>query len=175
VVGWVLVVASIIGPATQPVAATCTFPGALHRCSSPRTGATVEWRDATDTHGHELWLRRGVRVERLLEFGRSVDLLWSQDGTALAITNHVGSDGSEVLVVRLEGPLHAVSVEEALNQALGRPLAIYRNGHRYFTALSWETARKLRFQVRAYDAAPDTEFVGQFSYELGGQVRSIAP
>lgn len=164
-----------VGWGVPSSSARCSFPGPRHECSGPRAGATVEWRDATGTRDHELWLHRGGSVERLLSFGRSVDLLWSRDGTVLAITDHVTSDGSDVWVVRLEEPLQVASVEKAFNETLGRPPAIYRNGHRYFTAVSWGSARNLRFQVRAYDTAPDAEFVGAYSYELGGRVRPVTP
>ena len=160
----------VVAPSSSP----CSFPGQRHHCSGPWAAATIEWREATASRGHELWLHRGARVDQLLEFGRSVDVLWSKDGTALAITNHLSSDGSDVRVVRLTETIHPVSIEEVFNRALGRPLEIYRHGHRYFTAVSWESASSLRFQIRAFDAYPNVEFVGEYRYELGGQVQRIS-
>ena len=155
----------------QPVA--CGFPGPRQECRAPNSGATVEWREATASHEHELWLRNHGTTERLLTFDRRVDVLWSPDGAAIAITDYVGSNRADVWVLRLQSPGQRANVEEAFNRAFGRPLEVYQNGHRYFVAQRWRSGTSLTFSISAYDAEPGREYEATFRYDLDGLVRRL--
>lgn len=157
--------------AAQPM--DCRFPGSSQECRAPNSGAAVEWREATASHGHELWLRDHGTIERLLTFNRYVDVLWSPDGAAIAITDYAGSNEADVWVFRLQSPGQRANVEEAFIRAFGRPPEVYQNGHRYFVAQRWRSATSLTFSVRAYDAEPGREYEAMFQYDLDGLVRRI--
>lgn len=150
---------------------SCRFPGA-GRCAAPGQAAVVDWREATSDRDHELWLRVAGKAPVLLaEFGRSAEVLWSPDGSALAITDRAGSSDSAVWVIHVATPSQRQDVEAAFNRAFGKPAEVYRHGHRYFQALSWTSARSLSFEVRAHDAAPEDAYRAEFTYDLEGTVR----
>src|SRR3954468_24679063 len=105
------------------------------------------------------------------EFGRSVDVLWSPDGRAQAITDHTESTDSSVWVVKLDAPDHPVNVESAFKAAFGAVPDVYRNGHRYFQANPWRPPTVLEFAIRAYGAGPNREYNGRFLCGLDGTVQ----
>jgi hypothetical protein len=152
--------------------AKCTFPGDNRRCVSPRGVWQVEWREPSGEGRHVLWLQAtaGGTPKRLLEFGRSADLLWSPDGRALAVTDHSGSSESALWVFTGPSFLPALNVEDRLRVSLGTLPEIFNNGHRYFEAIGWASANVLRFSVRAYDSAPGKEYQSTFRYQLAGRV-----
>jgi len=151
----------------------CTFPGANVRCEAPNSGAIVEWLEPTGSHGHQLFLRVSPQTApvQILEFGRSVDVLWSPDGRALAITDHAESTDSTVWVIKLDAPDHPANVEAAFKATFGAVPDLYRNGHRYFKATAWRSATVLELAINAWDAAPNREYKGQFLYRLDGTVQ----
>lgn len=130
------------------------------------------WKEAEGDGQHEVWLRTAdTEPSLLLRIGRSVELLWSPDSGALAITDREGSDGSDVVVVVLRQPLERLSAEESLVAAVGRSAAIYASGHRYFRARRWLAPSSLLFEVVAHDAAPGEEYRASFRLDLDGQVQ----
>ena len=169
---WIPALASSIVIANGPER-SCTFPSAISRCDAPTGSATVEWREPAGSHRHELFLRvrSSAQPVPIHEFGRSVDVLWSRDGRALAITDHAESTDSNVWVVKVDAPDHPANVESAFKAAFGAVPEIYRNGHRYFKATAWRSATVLEFAINAWDAAPNREYKGQFLYRLDGTVQ----
>jgi hypothetical protein len=149
---------------------TCTFPGTPTHCSDPRGQWDIEWREPSGSGRHVLWLRAAGARTKLLEFDRSVEVMWSPDGRALAVTDRTGSSGSVVRVFT-GGTLHqVVTVEKPLRTSLGGLPEIFANGHRYFEAVGWVNNEVLQFRVRAYDREPGKEYVGLFRYNLAGSV-----
>ncbi len=98
-------------------------------------------------------------------------MLWSPDARAVAITDHQGSNDSVLWIATLNRADRLTNVEDAFVRAMGRPVAIYEHGHRFFRAMSWSSATTLAFEISAYDAAPDREYHGAFIYDLNGKVR----
>jgi hypothetical protein len=162
-VGLMALAAGVVDGGTR-----CTFPGKSHRCSSPRGSWEVEWTQPAGDRGHVLSIKRpsSRQARALLVFSRHVDLLWSGDDRALAITDHVGSDESDLWVFTGPALETRVNVEDMLRESLGAAPEIFDNGHRYLAALEWLRSDLLRFQVRAYDSEPGKEFRGRFRYRL---------
>jgi hypothetical protein len=151
---------------------TCTFPSVKDSCSDPQARRAIEWMAPSEGGRHVLWLKTistGART-RLLEFDRSVDVLWSPTGRALAVTDHAGSNDSMLWVFTGSTLMRAISVDERLRSSLGRLPAIYNNGHRYFEAVRWMAPEVLKFRVRAYDSDPLKEYVATFRFDLAGRV-----
>jgi hypothetical protein len=170
----VLCSVAVVCLAGKPQAASsCTFPGARESCPDPQNRWAIQWREPASIHDrHQLWLKPtdGGLPIKLLEFDRSVDLLWSPDGRALAVTDHSGSSDSE-LTVRTGAHLEQIaSVEEKLHASLGQVPALMKNGHRYFEATRWLRENTSIFLVRAYDAEPGKEYRASFQYNLSGRV-----
>lgn len=151
----------------------CTFPGKIEVCRDPTDRRRIQWQESSGSAAHILWLRHsgdGVR-SKLLEFNRSVDVLWSPNGQYMAITNHLLSDESVLMVFSGRRFERSDRVDEKLVGSLGEIPEIFRNGHRYFVAVRWINADRLQFRVRAYDSEPGKEFVGMFQYDVTGRVR----
>jgi hypothetical protein len=142
------------------------------RCEAPSGSAIIEWREQNGTRRHQLFLRARSEVKPVLihEFGRSVDVLWSPDGRALAITDHAESTDSAVWVVKIDAPGQPVNVESAFKVTFGAVPEIYQNGHRYFHATTWRTPSVLEFSIKAHDVAPNREYNARFLYRLDGTV-----
>ena len=150
----------------------CTFPSENQHCVSPGDRWEVEWQAPSGDGRHVLWLKdfsSGIRTE-LAEFDRSVELLWSPDGRALAVTDHTASNESVIWVFTGPKLLPGVNVEDRLRASLGRVPEIFKNGHRYFEALDWSSSDLLRFRVRAYDSQPGKEYNRSFLYHMSGGV-----
>ena len=84
------------------------IPRLKARCVAPTGTASIQWHEQSGTQLHQLFVRNGSGAKPVLidEFGRSVDVLWSPNGGALAITEHVKSTDSAVWVVKLNAPEH---------------------------------------------------------------------
>lgn len=163
--------ATIIAP-VKTEQRSCTFPGVKARCVAPSGTASVEWREQGASRPHQLFLRShsGAKPVLIYEFRRTVDILWSPGGRALAITDYAESTDSSVSVVKLDAPDHPANVESAFKAAFGAVPDLYRNGHRYFKATAWPSPSVLEFAIKAYDAAPGLEYNGRFLYQLDGTV-----
>lgn len=152
----------------------CMFPGKSKACPNSQRDWSVEWREASNVGPHELHLRQ-LRPRRdaipVLTFSRHVDVVWNPDGRAIAVTDYVGSDSSRIVIVRTTAPDHPIDLEAELIRSLGRPMDIYRHGHRYFESPGWKSSNTLLFRVRAYDAEPGLEYVETFRYQIGGFVQ----
>ena len=150
----------------------CRFPSPITTCVSPSGNLTIEWHQPSADGKHALWLKSasGSRPRILLAFDRSVELLWSPDGQALAVTDHAGSNQSDLLVYTGASLLRAVDVQAQLLASLGPVSEIFENSHRYFEIINWISSNMLRFRVRAYDSTPAKEYVAVFRYELAGRV-----
>jgi len=171
--------AGLVGTVSAPAAAAktprvCQFPGPEEGCKDPRGRWILEWREKPSDEGHhELWVRSipAATRTRLLEFDRSVDILWSPDGHAVAIADYSGSSDTTLYVASEDDWTRLVNVEDRLRASLGSVRAIYQNGHRYFEPMNWPRPDQLLFRVRAYDSQ---QYVGLFRYDLTGKVSRAA-
>jgi hypothetical protein len=146
---------------------TCTFPGAATVCRSPDGSWLLHWQEATASKPHVLFAeqRETGRTIKLLTFARSVDAIWSPDVIHVAITDHSGSSESSVFIAELATG-RVIDVEQEMRRTLKTLPPIDINGHRYFTALRWQSATMLVFEVRAYDAEPGRELRAMFTFDL---------
>jgi hypothetical protein len=147
----------------------CTFPGKVNVCRSPDGQWILHWQDVKgeESSSHVLVEERiaipGTFIKVML-FNRSVDVLWSPQSTYFAVTDHTGSSDSTLFVVEPVS-LPVFNVEDDFKRTLKGQQRFYANGHRYFNALHWQTASKLVFEVRAYDAEPGKEARGTFIFD----------
>jgi hypothetical protein len=98
--------------------------------------------------------------------------MWSPDVTHVAITDHSGSSESNVFIAELASG-RLTDMEQEMHRTLKTQPLIYVNGHRYFTALRWQSATRLVFEVRAYDAEPGREARSTFTFDLTSRI--VAP
>jgi hypothetical protein len=77
------------------------LPSSLGTCPAPIGGAVLVWRaPAVENGRHALVLRPAGNEPDVLvrAFERSVDVLWSPDGRAVAVTDHEAGGGSRLWV-----------------------------------------------------------------------------
>ena len=167
---WVIAtsfVLSLIFVCSQPYASPfpVSFPG-TSEAPDPTGRYSVLWFEDSP---HELFFKdlKTGQNSSLLVFNRWVDVFWSPDGNAFAITDHSGSSESSVLVTRTDGTLHLLNLEDVFVRSFGKPDEIYENGHIYFEVLEWINSTTLLFKIQAHDAHPDRNYKATFRYKLG--------
>ena len=95
--------------------------------------------------------------------------MWSPDVTHVAITDHAGSNYSNVFIAELASG-RLTDVEQEMHRTLKTQPPIYVNGHRHFTALRWLSTTRLLFEARAYDAEPGREVRATFVFDLRSRI-----
>ena len=159
----------IIGSQSYALPFPVSFPG-TSEAPDPTGRYSILWFESSP---HEAFFKnlKSGQISSLLGFNRGIDILWSPDGNALAITDHSGSSESSVLITRTDGPIHLFNLEDVFIRFFGMPYEIYENGHRYFEASEWVNSSTLLFKVKAHDAYPGKSYEGVFRYELGGEIK----
>jgi hypothetical protein len=168
------------GIVTALVVALARFPGGAP-LASPSGRFVVENEDrnpdAAVRHAHALHLveRRTRERHLLLEYGREVAAAWAPDRDALAITNHVGSTQSTLLVVLVEpgGTLRQVDVGEALYAAfpsLRGELVSYLHVH--LELVRWRRGGVVECRLRAY-AGSGPELTRRYAVSTDGQAELL--
>jgi hypothetical protein len=160
-----------LDPASAKDALGTKFPG-INEFIDPTSRWSIEWKEATETKGHELRFKNleNGKVLHLLWFDRSVNFLWSPDGNSFAITDYAGSSESFIWVGQSHTPESLINLEQIFIKSQGQAKIIYENGHRYFEAIDWITPTVLRFSVKAHDAHKGEGYDGVFYYEIGKSV-----
>ena len=155
------VIASLaVGMAAAPVglqaraapASSKSFPGPKSDLPSPDGKWRIVNRDPDDSdHPHTLVLHEtnGGGERTLYEYGRSVRVAWSPDSRRIAITDYVGSNVAECVVVdRVTFAKRDVMAEAQKSSA--RIAGVMRNFHSYFECPRWTSNRDLRIHVWGY-------------------------
>jgi hypothetical protein len=160
--------------ADEPVAQV-QFPGPAH-APDPSGRYDVVYRELpteAPENRHELSLRdtAGGQQRRLLTFGRSAAVLWAPDGNAVAITNWLGSNVSEVTVFFSAGTPHPIDIDDELSRAFGALPERYQNDHVYVEAVRWLSARTLRFRLWGHGDHNPKGFNELFDFPLAEKPR----
>jgi hypothetical protein len=125
---------------------------------SPDGRLEIIWKKPPDADWNkdwdrELWIRRVGEPgwgKVLYSFPRSADVLWSPDGTMVAITDEWGSNGSSIVILRVH-PDEPPREIQGVTRKIERLLAPF--GHAYAYADCWSAdSRRLRVRLRAHGA-----------------------
>jgi hypothetical protein len=95
---------------------------------------------------HTVLLSRfgATKEEAIWQATRSCDVLWSDDGARLALTDWTGSNLSEIYVVDVAAPkARRLEVAGVAKLILNEELS----GHCYFEALRWEPNHRLAIRI----------------------------
>lgn len=161
-------------PAAPPRPRVCTFPGKSiwRQCGNRVSRAMIEWRDPGYGKPRQLWLYHGRQAPaKLLDFDGSVDVRWSPDGRAFAITHHGGNNTTSVFVGTVDTPRRLVRLEDEFIRTFGKLPTVYKKSHRDFSAQFWSSIHAFVFTLRAFDPGLAQNYRGTFLYDLDGHVR----
>jgi hypothetical protein len=159
----------VVAPASI-YAAGCRLPAARATCPAPTGGSSIVWRAADDsgTRKHALLLRRPQQPDKpRLEFDRFVDVLWSPDGRAVAVTDSRASGESTVWA--LHGP--DLSIQDDIGERLD-PNTL-KDVRRRLIVDRWLDENTLAL----IQAEPDTQpprVVARLQHGLAGELTSDA-
>jgi hypothetical protein len=130
-------------------------------CSSPDWLWTIYSVASPD--GHTLHLSKLGSSENvaILKTERSCDVLWSNDGQRLAITDWSGSNLSDIYIVEVSEPRKTVRLEVRDLWRIVSPDEL--DGHIYFEALNWNGPHEL--EIRAFGHTDENPSHG-FAYYL---------
>ena len=150
-------------------AAGAAFPGDTKAVSvSPNKQWSVrcESQDQSDgaaLHALFLSLVGGAKVVPVWTSGRWCEPLWSADSQRIAVTDWVGSNVSEILLIDLATPSKAVSLDVQNIQAIVSKVEL--TGHCYYEAVAWEGSQELLIRVFGHTDESEREGRG-FTYYL---------
>jgi hypothetical protein len=131
----VVAVAAVFGTAGT-LAASVTFPGPINHTTDPAGRFEIRWSESNDGSPHRLLFAAvgSASVVSFLTFERSATVLWAPKGAGFAVTDHKGSDNSQVLVFTVP-PAQPIDMLPALPSA-ARSL-VENNHHAYIEAVAW--------------------------------------
>jgi len=164
--GWSLCHAAGIGFPSDAI--SHSPDGKWHvRCKSEQTSGGGDYLHTLILQG-----QRTATEVKVYAFGRSCEVLWSPDSTHIALTDWLGSNVSEILLLDVQKGTHPISLQDVT--VTGTITNIIRSselqGHCYWEALEWMPDGNLRFQVFGHtDENPSHEFAYEFSVNVGKQ------
>ena len=103
-------------------------------------------------------------------FRRWAEALWSPDGRSLAITDHAGSNSTQLFLVIPGPPQRTVDIQAETARSLDLLPSVTNNHHVYFEAVGWKDPQTLAFRIWGYGDHDPQGFDESFEYRLGGEV-----
>lgn len=140
------------------------FPGPK-QCISPDKRYAISWEEPSkELPEHQLILEEKSSKTKIYiyQFGRSVQVTWSPDSKHFAITDHLGSNLSEVVVVSAAEPTKRTSIP--IPKSIKNEIADH--GHVYLEFNRWLSKSRLRLTVKAHDSNSTQPYKGAFEYVL---------
>ena len=146
-----------------------SFPGP-GRCSSPDGRYSIVCKEASATEAHRLVLKnRASGTSSLIHsFNRHVSVLWAPDSRHFAITDWVGSDGSNVVVMAGAAPSTPIVLNPARIRA-GGSIQLAEDHHLYVEASRWLSGQELLLRVHGYGEVHPNGFERFFVYNIHAQ------
>jgi hypothetical protein len=123
--------------AVGAVASPAMFPGPVARVIDPTGHFQIGWSEPSGGASHQLLFADAGSPNGtpFLAFDRSVAVVWAPNGNSFAVTNHKGSDRSEVLVFAVP-PKQPTQLLFVLPAYLRRLIAA--NHHAYLDVVTWD-------------------------------------
>lgn len=158
----ILTISILFVIAAHGAAGELCFPG-QKEIESP-TGKFVL---VTKGDGYEIYLGKdsGDKPRKLMEFQRSVCVLWSPDEKYLAVTNYVGSNVSEVQIFDTAMPDYSVNVYDILPPGVQKLTSDSINS--YLEAVSWNK-NEIAVKASGMRTSDPREFDVQFTCVISG-------
>ena len=140
------------------------FPSAQTQAVAPDKRFAVVNVDSDKEPYHALFLkdRQSRSRRKMLEYDRSVEVIWNPDSTAFAVNNYAGSNVGDCLIFFTNDKIAPVNVGDALLDRLasGAELStLHISDHIYWTAVRWTSPELLKVKVWGHtDVNPVRDF-----------------
>lgn len=164
----VLVVVTSKGAMTELV----SFPSKQTQAVSPDGRFAIVNVDSDTEPHHMLFLenRQHKTRRKLMEYGRSIEVLWNPSGTSFAVTDYAGSNLAECLVFSVNDSEAPRNVADALQTSitnLKEQVSLRESSHVYWTAVRWKSSDSLLVRVWGHtDSTPAKSFQYFHTYKL---------
>lgn len=134
-----------------------SFPSAQSEAVSPDRRFAVVNTDADAKPFHTLSLedRRAKSHRKLLEYGRSVEVLWSPESTSFAVNDYAGSNVAECRVFSVLSDRPPLDVGDQIRSGITNTTelaTLQKNDHVYYAAVRWTSPDVLRVKVWGHGA-----------------------
>jgi hypothetical protein len=154
-----------------------TFPGKKSVSKSPNGRYVIHNVDDENLHPpHRLELEDTLTSSKvkLLDYDRSVDVLWSPAGSKFIVIDRAGSNLTESYIYIVDKSLRRINVSDELQQKYPESKRMFQNDHVYVEALAWQREDKIKVKVSGHGDADPNGFTEVFEYTLGGDFRKIS-
>lgn len=155
---------------TSPALARPTaFPGSDALASPDRKLEVLSVPPDNNESRHRLIVKSLANGEQrtLLAFTRHVDVQWSPDGSALAITDYSASNRSDCLIATHDG--HVLSAWTASEAFVHRTLQ--ENHHAFLRCKKWTDNHTVAVELTAYGDIDPKGVKKRLLFSLDGRVR----
>jgi len=128
----------LMGCRSHPI----NIPGSATSSLDPTGQFAIVWREAVSNSPHELWLApsSSTNCTLILEFDRTVDILWSPHGSRVALTDWAGSNCSEIRIIAVAHPEQPIIVADLIPQEISS--VARRNHHPLLRVNALEVRRR---------------------------------
>jgi hypothetical protein len=167
-----IVAATVVAlAASNSTARLVSFPSAQTQAVA-RDGRFAVVNVDSDTEPHHTLLlenRQTKSTRKILEYDRSVEVLWNPDSTMFAVNNYAGSNVGECLIF-LINKAASVNVGDVLqNGTTNRDeiSTLHASDHIYWAAVRWMSPQLLKVKLWGHtDVSPYREFQYYHTYKV---------
>jgi hypothetical protein len=146
------------------------FPSSEGPAVSPDDRFAIVNVDSDKEPYHTLYLEdRENQVRRkLLDYGRSVEVLWNPESTLFAVTDYMGSNVSECFVLSTDPNQQRIDIQNEIQRRITNPpeLASLQNDHVYYAAIAWTTPTTLKVKVWGHGDVNPSGFTRFYTYTV---------
>jgi len=138
--------------APQEASSRVSFPSARSEAVSPDRRFAIVNTDADTEPYHALSLedRKTKSRRKILEYGRSVEVLWNPESTSFAVNDYAGSNLAECKVFSILPDRPPLDVSDQIRSGITNPkelASLRKNDHVYYAAVRWLSPEVLRVKV----------------------------
>jgi len=135
----------------------------LEQVEAPKGSAPPHWLVLKGTSSED-WLWR-------YEFFATVEVLWSPDGSAFAINDHLTPEATALTVVDARDPERVYLINDLVEALPSETDHFAKNDHAYVEAVGWTGDRELEVRGSGKGANDPDGFERHYVYTVGGSLR----
>jgi hypothetical protein len=154
-----------------------TFPGKKSISKSPNGRYVIHNVDDDKLNPpHRLELEDSLTSSKvkLLDYDKSVEVLWSPAGSKFIVVDHAGSNLTESYVFVVDKSLRRINITDELQQKYPDSKHLFQNDHVFVEAVSWLKEDRIKIKVSGQGVADPNGFTEFFEYTLGGDFKKVS-